>query len=69
MHDGDFSLVVAGPGVLIPDVVEEADRLQLHHPSWLFYESAVINLIGGGQAFNAPQRMSWKWATYVDKRP
>lgn len=40
--------------MFIPDTVEEVDRLQLHHPSWLLYESAVMNLIGGGQAFSAP---------------
>lgn len=39
-----------------PDVVEEVDRLQLLHPSWLFYESAVINMIGGVQAFSVPRR-------------
>ncbi len=68
---GDFSSrTAAGSGVLIPGVVEEEeDRLQLHHPSWLFYESAVINLIGCGQAFSVPQRTSWKWAAHVDKRP
>lgn len=67
---GDFSSrMVAGPGVLILDAVEEEDRLQLRHPSWLFYESVVINLIGCGQAFSVPQRASWKWAVYLDKRP
>lgn len=45
----------ARPGILILDVVEEVDCLQLHHPSWLLYESAVINLIGGGQTFSFPQ--------------
>lgn len=61
---------VAEPGVFIPDTVEEVDRLQLHHPSWLLYESAVMNLIGGGQAFSAPpQGTSSKRAAYVDKRP
>lgn len=55
---GDFSsLALAGPRCAhSPDVVEEVDRLQLLHPSWLFYESALINMIGGVQAFNVPWR-------------
>lgn len=32
---------------VIPDTVEEVDCLQLHHPSWFLYESAVMTLIGG----------------------
>lgn len=45
--------------MLIPDVVEEeVDRLQLRHQSRLFYESAVINLIGSGQAFSvSPEKV------------
>lgn len=45
-----ISLVVAEPGVFVASTVEEVDRLQLHHPSWLLYESAMMNLIGGGLA-------------------
>lgn len=49
-----LSLAVAEPGVFIASTVEEVDRLQPRHPSRFLYESAVMNLIGGGLAFSPP---------------